>query len=183
VVNISLGNMLRSLVGENPKQWDRVLAQAEFSYNDTPNNNTGMSPFQILYGMHPRGVYELRDLGQLEKRSVDGEDFAARISELQEEVKERLHKSNAKYKMKADLKRREKNYEVGDLVLAYLRKERFHKGEYKKLKLKKIGPCRILNFFFANAYELEMPTGVGISPIFNVADIYPFTTDDTSKIA
>ena len=38
--------------------------------------------FKILYGMHPRGVYELRDLGQLEKRSADGEIFAARISEL-----------------------------------------------------------------------------------------------------
>ena len=29
-------------------------------------------------------------LGQLENRSADGEDFAARINELQEEVKERL---------------------------------------------------------------------------------------------
>lgn len=74
--------MLRSLVGENPKQWDRVLAQAEFAYNDSPNISKCMSPFQILYGMHPRGVYELRYLGQLEKRSADGEDFAARISEL-----------------------------------------------------------------------------------------------------
>ena len=59
--------MLRSLVGESPKQWDRVLAQAEFAYNDSLNMSTGMSPFQILYGMHPRGVYELRDLRQLEK--------------------------------------------------------------------------------------------------------------------
>ena len=43
-----------------------------------------MSPFQIMYGMHPRGVYELCDLGQLENRSVDGEEFAIRIIELQE---------------------------------------------------------------------------------------------------
>ena len=59
VVNRSLGNMLRSLVGENPKQWDKVLAQAEFAYNDLPNRSTTMSPFKIMYGMHPRGVYEL----------------------------------------------------------------------------------------------------------------------------
>ncbi len=115
--------MLRSLVGENPKQWDKVLVEAKFSYNDSPNRNIGMSPFQILYGMHPRGVYELRDLGQLEKRSVDGEDFAARISELQEEVKEGLQRSNENYKARADSKRRENNYEVGDLVLAHMRKE------------------------------------------------------------
>ena len=62
VVNRSLGNLLRSLIGENSQMWDRVLAQVEFSYNDSPNRNTGYSPFQILYGMHPRGVHELRDL-------------------------------------------------------------------------------------------------------------------------
>ena len=74
--------MLRSLVGESPKKCDRVLDQADFTYNDSPNRSTGMSPFQILYGMHLRGVSELRDLGQLEKRSADGEEFATRISEL-----------------------------------------------------------------------------------------------------
>ena len=72
VVNRSLENMLRNLIGENPKQWDKVLAQAKFSYNDSPNRSTRMSPFQILYGMHPRGVCELCDLGQLDKRSTDG---------------------------------------------------------------------------------------------------------------
>ena len=60
----SLGNILRSLVSENPKNWDRLLAQAQFAYNDSPNMSTRMCPFQILYGMHPRGVYELRDLGK-----------------------------------------------------------------------------------------------------------------------
>jgi hypothetical protein len=58
VVNRILGNILRSLVYENPKKWDQMLAQDEFAYNDSPNRSTRMSPFQIVYGMHPRGVYE-----------------------------------------------------------------------------------------------------------------------------
>ena len=29
-----------------------------------------------------------------------------------------------------------------------------------------------------NAYKLEMPTGVGISPIFNVEDLYPYVVGD-----
>ena len=82
--------MLRSLIGESPKQWDKVLAQVEFSYNDSPKKSTGMSPFQILYGMHPRGVCQLHYLVQLEKQSAYGEDFSTRISELQEQVKARL---------------------------------------------------------------------------------------------
>ena len=45
VVNRKLGNIFRSLVYQNPKQWDLALAQDDFSYNDTPNRGTRMSPF------------------------------------------------------------------------------------------------------------------------------------------
>ena len=94
-------------------------------------------------------------------------------------MKSRIKQSNTSYKARADSKRREKNYEVGDLVLAFLKRDRFPKREYNKMKMKKIGPCRILENFPANAYELEMPTGVGISPIFNVADLYPYVVGET----
>ena len=97
VVNISLGNLLRSLVGDRRKQWDPMLAQYEFSYNDSPNRSTGKSPFQIVYGMHPRGICELRDLGNLEHRSADGEDFSIAMSELHEKVKKRLQDTNYRY--------------------------------------------------------------------------------------
>ena len=40
--------------------------------------------------------------------------------------------------------------------------------------MKKIGPCRIVRKFSTNAYEIELPEGIGISPIFNVADLYPY---------
>ena len=61
VVNKSLGNLLRILVGDHPKQWDQLLARVEYAYNDSPNRSTGKISFQIVYGMHLRGVHELRD--------------------------------------------------------------------------------------------------------------------------
>ena len=42
------------------------------------------------------------------------------------------------------------------------------------MKLKNIGPCKVLRKFFANAYEIELPSEFQISPIFNVLDSYPF---------
>ena len=75
------------------------------------------------------------------------------------------------------MKRREVNFEVGDLVLAHLRKERFQKGKYNKLKFKKIKTCKILRRFSANAYEIERPPDVGISPIFNIADLYKYQAE------
>ena len=37
-----------------------------------------------------------------------------------------------------------------------------------------IGPCKVLRNFSANAYEIELPSDLQISPIFNVSDLYPF---------
>jgi hypothetical protein len=37
VVNISLGDLLRSLVTEHHSSWDSILPQAEFAYNDSVN--------------------------------------------------------------------------------------------------------------------------------------------------
>ena len=122
-MNRSLVNILKILVYENPKQWDLALAQAEFAYNDSPNRSTCMSPFHIIYGMHPRGVYELRNLGGQERRSADSEGFASSMHELQENVKKKLQESAGKYKPRAYMKRNEVNFQVGYLVMAYLRKE------------------------------------------------------------
>jgi hypothetical protein len=55
-----------------------------------------------------------------------------------------------------------------------MRKGIFRRGEYNKLKLKKIGPCNILRKFSSNAYDLELPSDIGIYPIFNVAYLYPY---------
>jgi hypothetical protein len=98
VVNKSLGNLLRSLVTEHHNQWDQILPQAEFAYNDSPNRSTGKSPFQILYGMQPRGVSELRDLEQSEIRSVGAEDFAAEMQKLHSQIRGQLQSSSQEYK-------------------------------------------------------------------------------------
>jgi hypothetical protein len=45
--------------------------------------------------------------------------------------------------------------------------------------MKNIGPCKILIKFVANSYEIEFLEDNGISPIFNVADLYPYMMDDT----
>ena len=58
--------------------------------------------------------------------------------------------------------------------MEYIKKERFRKGTYNKLKHKMIWRCKILRKFSTNAYEIELPSNLQISLIFNVSNIYPF---------
>jgi hypothetical protein len=140
VVNWSLGNLLRILVTKHHSQWNQIMSQAEFSYNDSPNRSTVKSPFQIVYGMKPRGVSKLRYLEQSEFRSVGAEDFTAEMWKLHNQIKEKLQKNNRENKRRVDQHRRELQFEVGDQVLAQIRKERLLRGTYNKFKLKKIEP-------------------------------------------
>jgi hypothetical protein len=44
--------------------------------------------------------------------------------------------------------------------------------------MKKIGPCKIIRKFGTNAYEIELPDGIRISPIFNISDLYPYKAEE-----
>jgi hypothetical protein len=120
----------------------------------------------------------LRYSEQNETRSASAKDFVEAMKELHSQVKEQLQNSSHEYKCREDQHRRQIQFEVGDLILAHLRKERFPKGTYNKLKMKKIGPCRVLKKFGANAYEIELPDGIEISLIFNVSYLYPYKDEE-----
>ena len=125
-----------------------------------------------------RGVSELRELEQATTSSASAEEFAEAMKELHGRVKQRLMESNQEYKRRADQRKRQLHFEVGDLVLAHLRKERFPRGTYNKMKMKKIGPCKVLKKFGENSYEIELLDGIGISLIFNASELYLYKAEE-----
>ena len=135
---------MRFLVCIKPKGWDLILPKVEFSYNNFVNRSIGKSPFQIVYGSSPRIAPQLRKMEQGERTSAEVEEFAKHIKCLHEEVHAHIIKMNQHYKARVDQRRKHKEFQVGDLVMVYLRKEQFLVGTYNKLKMKKFGPYKIL---------------------------------------
>ena len=181
VVNRTLGNLIRCLSGEKPKQWDLTLAQAEFAYNSMMNRSTGKTPFQVVYCQPPRHALDLVPLPKLPGMSIAAEHMADRIKAIQEEVRLNLEAANAKYKAAADRKRRVKVFEVGDLVMVYLRKGRLPAGTFNKLNDKKHGPYQIIKKINDNAYQVNLPAEMAISSTFNVADLFEYYPPDGSS--
>ena len=136
----SFDNLLRCLVGNKPHNWEMVLAQVEFEYNNSVNRSIGKTPFEIVIEMNFRGVSDLRDIIGEEKRSVVGEEFSNFMESLDKKVKLRLEQSNQKYKENADQSRRHHDFQVGDELMVHLKKGKFPARTYSKLRMKKFGP-------------------------------------------
>jgi hypothetical protein len=108
VVNQSLGNLLHRITGDKPKQWDLVLAEAEFAYNNIVNRSTGKAPFEVVYGKTPRFAIDLANLPKLPKASIVAKHLAERVKSTHKEARQHLEKSYAKYKEAADKGQRSK---------------------------------------------------------------------------
>ncbi|GKA77002.1 RNA-directed DNA polymerase [Tanacetum coccineum] len=155
VVNRSLGNLLRSFIGDNAKQWDLILPQAEFAYNRSVNRTTGKSPFEVVYGRNPITPLDLVPVPEMGQFSKEGADQSEQIKEL--------HRSE------------------GDLIWIHLRKERFSAGHFGKLKQRGDGPFCVLKKINDNAYKIELPGHYNVSANFNVADLSPYKGDSDDE--
>lgn len=178
VTNRSLGNLLRCLVGDNLKMWDSKLDQAEFTYNHVLNRSTGYCPFQVVYGLIPRGPLDLATVPDQTRFHGEAIDFVSQIQQVHHLAHDNLDASTSKYKTAADRKRRELIFSPGDLVWVVLTRDRLPASEYNKLKSRKIGPIEILERINPNAYRLRLPQHLRTSDVFSVKHLSPYHGDN-----
>jgi len=127
----------------------------------------------------PQHALDLVKLPKTIDYSIPAKHLAEHWQNTTEEVKAKIERANAKYKETADKRRKQQLFEVGDQVMIFLRKERIPMGTYNKLQPKKYGPYKIVQKINDNAYVIDLPDSMTISKTFNVADLYPFHSDDT----
>ena len=92
-----------------------------------------------------------------------------------------LHRAQERQKIQADRRRREQRFHVGDQVL--LSTENLHVKQVpaRKLKAKFVGPFFVCRCIGPVAYELQLPEGWKIHPVFHTSLLRPYRVSTWTK--
>ena len=122
--NRTLKSMLKRLCQDQPKQWHRLINPVLFAYIEVPQESTGFSPFQLLYGRSVRGPGTiLKELWTKEVNIPEVKSSYEYVTELRERLEdslklaqEELEKSQKRYKRHYGRNAKPRRLEVGDRV-------------------------------------------------------------------
>jgi hypothetical protein len=169
VVNRTLETYLRCFISDQPKTWGNWLAWAEYWFNTSFNASTGRTPYEIVYGRVPPTI----------TRWVQGETRVAAVQkelldrdEALKQLREQLMRAQYRMKQLADRKRCDKSFEVGEWVFVKLRAHRQQSVVSRisaKLAARYYGPYPVVARVGAVAYQLKLPEGSRVHPVFHVS--------------
>ena len=144
-LNSSIKKVLKRLCIEQPKEWDRYVSSCLFCLREIPNESTGFSPFELLYGRRVRSpIMILKEFWTRTPAEQEKTTYQY-VIDLQNRIEEtckiaRGHSELAKIKQKYfhDKLAKQRGFEVGDKVLLLLPKKK------NKLELQFCGPYNVV---------------------------------------
>ncbi|GJU82321.1 retrotransposable element Tf2 [Tanacetum coccineum] len=144
VVNNRLECYLRCMTSERPKEWVQWLPIAEFWYNTNNHSSINVSPYEAVYGQTPH-LHNPYVAGESVVENVD-RSLQARENAIGM-LKFHIKRAQDRMKKYADLKRSEREFEVGMWVYLKLQPHRqvtIRQVTQNKLSPKYYGPFMIV---------------------------------------
>jgi hypothetical protein len=165
-MNQTLEQYLRSYVNQQQDNWVALLPMAEFAINSAKATTTGVTPFFANYGYQPVMHRKLRPTSAVsQSASLEIDKLKGLHHQLQADI-EFLNGRTAIYANKH--RSQEPSWKEGDRVYL-LRKHIKTKRPSSKLDFKKLGPYEIVAKKSPVNYELRLPKGSRLHPVFHVS--------------
>ena len=165
----TLEDMLRARVMEFRGSWDTHLPLMEFAYNNSYQASIGMALYEALYGWKCRTPVCWDEVGE---RKLVGPEIVQVTCDKIKVIRDRLKIAQDRQKSYADNRRRDLEFEVGDMVFLRIStwKGILRFGKHGKLSPRYIGPYRIVERIGEVAYRLELPSDLDrIHNVFQVS--------------
>ena len=124
--NKTLKEMLRKTAVEDGKDWDRLIPYVLFAYREVPQESTGFSPFELLYGREVRGPLDvLKEVWESSSRSDESTVsyvllMRERLEKMTTLVQTNMAKAQGQQKRWYDRTARQRAFQAGDQVLVLL---------------------------------------------------------------
>jgi hypothetical protein len=171
-MNRVIQDMLRNFVNYHQDDWDEHLGTVEFAYNNAVQTSTGFSPFYLDTGKDPIVPSNLITMDKEPRSNVESvENFIQRQDLVLREAKDNLKLALSRQEEQANKKRRpELSWKVGDKVMLNV-KNITHPPDKQRPKRKLLnkfqGPFEIKKIISPVNYELALPKGMKVHPVFH----------------
>ena len=156
--NRTMKFMLKRLCSEQPRQWHRYINPLLFAYREVPQESTGFSPFELLYGRAVRGPMTiLKQLWTKEVEEPEVKNSYQYVFELREKLEDtlklahsELEKAQQKGKYYYDRKSKVRKFQPGEKVLVLL------PTDHNKLLMPWKGPFEVSSVVGLNDYKVKV---------------------------
>jgi hypothetical protein len=173
VTNQILEQYLRIFCNYQQSDWVRLLPLAEFTYNNSVNAVTNMTPFFANNGFHPIFDPATPTSSVVPSAEVRVDEITKTTAELRAEIsyaQERYSHFANRDRLPAP------DFPIGSLVFLNRRNIKTSRP-CRKFDDKKLGPFRVIEKINPVAFRLALPASMKTHPVFHVSLLTPKSLD------
>ena len=156
--NGTLKATLKKICSEEPRQWHRFINALLFAYREVPQESTGFSPFELLYGRTVRGpMHILKELWTKEIETPEVKNSYQYVVDLREKLentlqiaRKSLEKAQTSGKHYYDKSAVVRKFQPGNKVLVLL------PTDHNKLLMQWKGPYNVEDVVGLNDYRVKV---------------------------